>query len=544
LINLGLEPAVVIGNFAPPSKGGEMFRLLVAFVAAMLSVAAEAAEPVWRASETEHFIIYSKSPQQRVEQLATDVESYDKLMRMATGIREDVQPVKVRIYEVDGLEDVQKALGLDYTSAVGGFYSSNSLGPFLVTPRRMDSYVGPDFTSGLVLHHEYAHHFMLQYFPAAYPGWYTEGFAELIGSSKVLDDGRIGYGMPAKQRGHEIAVDWAPLQELLTQEKPWGVDNYAQGWALTHFFTFDKTRSKEFRAYLEALNSGQSLADAAKAFGDLNRLDREARAYVTRGSFEYRPIKVDVAQPVIEKSRTLSPGEAALIPQVIAYDDTDLGQIEKKGDREHERARRERNLERTRQFVQQYPSDQFALSFLAESEYSVGNYPQAEAAADRLLAIRPTDVHGLARKAIAMAVQARDLPAAQKTAELEQARALAAKANHLDTDDPLPLLAYYETFHEAGEKAPEIAVEGLMQVVSTDPRDALPRELLVDELAAGHRWAEAIACLGPLANNPHESPLRDSARQKMAWLKEQLAKAGGPQRNTGSVVSKSDPDPR
>jgi hypothetical protein len=75
LINLGLEPAVVIGNFAPPSKGGEMFRLLVAFVAAMLSVAAEAAEPVWRASETEHFIIYSKSPQQRVEQLATDVVS-------------------------------------------------------------------------------------------------------------------------------------------------------------------------------------------------------------------------------------------------------------------------------------------------------------------------------------------------------------------------------------------------------------------------------------------------------------------------------------
>ncbi|MGE5562883.1 MAG: tetratricopeptide repeat protein [Bacillota bacterium] len=500
-----------------------MFRLLVALLAATLAVAAAAAEPAWEAAETQHFIIYSKSPPERVQQLATEVESYDKLMRMATGIREDVQPVKVRIYEVDGLEDIQKALGLDYTSTIAGFYSSNSLGPFLVTPRKMEARVDPDFTADLVLHHEYAHHFMLQYFPAAYPGWYTEGFAELIGSSKIMPDGRIGYGMPAKQRGHDIALGWVPLQELLTREKPSGVDRYAQGWALTHFFTFDKTRSKQFRAYLAALNAGQSLSDAAKLFGDLNALDREARAYVTSGSFEYRPVKVDIAKPVIQRVRPLGPGEAALIPQVVAYDDNDLNDIKSKGARDHELARRERNLEQTRAVVQRFPNDPFALYFLAEIEYSLGNYAQSEAAADRLLALQPDNVHGLARKAMAMAVQSRNLPAAQKSAKLEQARALAARANHIDTQDPLPLLAYYESFHEAGEKAPEIAVEGLMQVVSTDPRDNRPRELLVDELASKHKWADAIAWLAPLANDPHDSPARDSARSKMAWLRSQLA---------------------
>lgn len=501
-----------------------MFRLFVAFVTAALSVAAGAAEPVWHAAETQHFIIYSKSPQQRIEQLATDLESYDKLIRMATNISDDVQPVKVRVYEVDGMNDVQKALGMDETTGVAGFYTSNSLGPYLVTPHSIDAGIDPEFTAAIVLHHEYAHHLMLQYFPVAYPGWYIEGFAELIGASKMMDDGRIGYGTPAKYRGHDIAgTDWVPLQELLTHEKVYGLDTYAQGWAVTHFFTFDKTRAQEFRQYLAALNAGQSFADAAKVFGDLGKLDREARAYVTSSSFEYRPVKVDIAKPVIQSVRTLSAGEAALIPEVIAYSDTNLDQIDKKGVREHELMLRQHNLDRTRAIVQQYPNDPFALRFLAEIEYSLGDYAESEAAADRLLAIQPSDVHGLARKAIDMAVQARNLPAERKAVALAEARSLASKANHLDIYAALPLLAYYETFHEAGEQAPKDAVDGLRQAVSTEPRETVGRELLVDELASEHQWAEAIYWLGPLANDPHDSPVRDSARAKMSWLKSQLA---------------------
>ena len=63
-----------------------MFRTLIALIAASLSVAAVAAEPAWTASETKHFIIYSKSPPERVRDLAIDLERYDKLIRMATNI--------------------------------------------------------------------------------------------------------------------------------------------------------------------------------------------------------------------------------------------------------------------------------------------------------------------------------------------------------------------------------------------------------------------------------------------------------------------------
>lgn len=499
-----------------------MFRAIIGLIAVVLGAAAGAAPDNWQAAQTKHFIIYSKSPNADIEKLATDFEKYDKLLRLATAIDEDVKPVKVRIYEVDDMSDVQAALGLDWRSGVGGFYTSNSLGPFLVTPRKTGMNA-EHFTSEIVRRHEYAHHFMLEYFPASYPSWYVEGFAELIGSSKLMDDGRIGYGTPALTRGHDIAVDWVPLQELLTNESVKYLDTYGQGWALTHFLTFDKVRSAQFRQYLAQLTAGKSFADAAKVFGDLGQLDQEARRYVTAGSFQYRPVKVDIEQPVITSIRPLSAGEVALIPEVIAYDDDDLTAIKKEGVREHERDRRARNLAKIRQVAAQYPNDPFASRFLAEAEYASGNYAATLSAADRLLALRPNDVDGLARKSLAMSKSANGSAAAA-----DAARDLAVKANALDHDDPLPLLAYYESYHEAHQKPPKVAVEGLMQAVSTLPANTGVRELLVDELASERRWTDAMAWLAPIANSPHDSPLRDAARDKMAWLRSQMTAAPAP----------------
>lgn len=499
-----------------------MLRLIVALIAAGLSVAASAAsDGSWQAVETEHFIIYSKGPPARITKLATDVESFDKLMRMACGLGDDKDVVKVRIYEVDGTDDIERALGVDNTG-IAGFYESNILGPYLVTPRKIDTEV-IDFTPALVIHHEYAHHFMLQYFPAAYPDWYIEGFAELIGSSKWLDDGKIGYGMPAIHRGHDIASDWVPLQDLLVKEKVTYLDTYGQGWALTHFFTFTPQRTKQFRAYLDALAAGKSMKEAAQAFGDLNELNREARRYVTAGSFNYRPVKVDIAQPVIRKTRPLSAAEAALTPEVIAFRDDPLDSYRKPSERERQRKLREANLGRIRQKAQLYPDDAFALYFLTEAENATGNYAQAQAAVDRLLSIQPNHVRAMARKSMLMSRRAATLQGPQRTDLAAGARDLAVKANKIDSIDPLPLLAYYESYRQIGDKVPEQAVMGLMQVVSTLPRDDNLRLRLVDQLESDDRYAEAIGWIMSIANSPHESPQRTAAREKLERLRQALA---------------------
>ena len=479
----------------------------------------------WQAAETQHFIIYSESPRAGIEKLAERVESYDKLMRMATSIPEDKAPVKVRIYEVAGMGLIQDALGLG-GSGIAGFYDSNALGPFLVTPRDADI-DDPDFTPALVLTHEYAHHFMLQYFPAIYPSWYVEGFAELVGSSKMLSDGRIGYGMPAKHRGNDIAAYWIPLQELLIKERVRDVDTYGQGWALTHFLTFDSGRSGQLRQYLAALSAGRSFPEAARVFGDLAALNREARRYVTAGSFEYKPVKVAIIRPVIRSTRPLTAGEAALIPETIAFRDEELTLTKKPAWRERERRLREANLRRIRDKAARYPNDPFALYLAAEAEIPAGNLARSDAAVDRLLTLQPGNVRAMARKSLNLSRAASALAGPARSAKASEARRLAVRANRADPDDPLPMVAYFESFRLAGQKPPPVAFEGLMQAVTALPRDVATRQILVDQLAADGRYAEAIAWLLPIANSPHDSPRRDAAREQMAKLRAALAKQPG-----------------
>ena len=494
---------------------------------AILACLPGTAQAEWREYETRHFLIYSDRPEAEVTKRADRLEAIDGLMRMATKLGDDVDPVKVRIYVVDTDEDVEKALGLT-DSGVAGFYTSNILGPFAVTPRKT-TFHQRDFTPELVLHHEYAHHFMLQYFPGVYPPWYVEGFAELVGSSKILDDGKVAYGMPAKHRGENILANWIPLQEVLRKpaHRLFQFDLYAQGWAMTHFLTFDKERSPQLRQYLTDLTRGKPVEEAARAFGDLGKLNKEARSYVSQGSFTYIPVPVPIAAPVIQKSRSISAGEAAVIAETIAFQDDDLLAYRKPGARERERKRREENLARIREKARRFPDDAAVHHLLAEAEYGGGHLAEAEAAADRLLTLRPDHVRGMVRKSILLAHSAEKLSGQARKARASEARRLAVRANKADPDDPLPLFAFYQSFNLAGETPTPDAVDGLRAAVRTLPGDTTVRLLLVERLAKQKNWGEAIAALTPIANSPHPSPLRDAAQEQLAKLRAAFEQEGG-----------------
>jgi hypothetical protein len=500
-------------------------RIAILFAALAALLAPAAAQAEWRKYETAHFQVYSQESEKEATRLAEGLEKIDGLMRLATSLKPDTKPVKVRIYQVGSEDEVERALG-EKDSGVAGFYNNNIFGPFAVTPRHTSS--GDNlFTAELVLHHEYAHHFMLQYFPAIYPGWYVEGFAELIGSSTIMPDGRVAYGMPARHRGDAISSDWVSLEELLTKspEQIQNFDLYGQGWAMTHFFTFSKTRAPQMRAYLGLLHTGKSSAEAAKtAFGDLAALNREAHLYLLGGNFAYKPVEVPLAKPLVQKVEAVDPSEAALIPEIIAFRDDDLAELRKDSARVRQYKLREENIARIRAKAALYPNAPFALHMLATTEYVAGNCPAAEAAADRLLAIQPGHIRGMVMKSLCLAKRAGSLSGPAQAAQAQQARALALKANRADPDDALPLLAFYESFHSAGLKAPPAAVEALADASATLPHDTRIRLLLVDELAGQHHWAAAIQWLMPIANDTHPSPRREAARVQLARLQAELAK--------------------
>lgn len=512
-----------------------MLRHALIAAAVLFGLVPSEARAEWRKYETAHFIIYSEAGDKRVTTLAQGLESIDGLMRMATGLRPQVEPVKVRIYEVADDEKVGAAAG-ETNSGIAGFYDTNILGPYAVTPRRMTFGVG-SFTRELVLHHEYAHHFMLQYFPATYPSWYVEGFAELIGSSDLMPDGRVAYGQPAKHRGDSISFFWVPVQDVLLKrpEKLNDFDLYGQGWALTHFLTFSKERAPQLRRYLAALTAGRSPAEAARAFGDLAVLNREAHIYLQRGEFPYRPVAVPLSKPLFQKIESISRGEAEMIPETIAFRDGDLDEYRKAETREREKRHRERTLERIRVKAARHPNDSYALYLLGEAEYSSGNTAAALAASDRLLTVNPGHVRGMVRKSIVLSRLATAVPdPAAKLARATEARQLAMRANRANPDDPLPLLAFYQSYKLTGAKPPKNAVDGLEAVVATMPQHTQFRQLLVEEYVAQRRWRDAIVALTPISNSTHDSPRRKAARELMQKLQTELAKENSAGRSTAS----------
>ncbi len=496
-----------------------MDKALKLLVGATVLCGSTAVQAEWRKFETQHFIIYSESNDKRVDELATGLERVDGLMRMATGLPMDGEAVKVRIYEMGDEGQVQAALG-ETNSGVAGFYTSNALGPYAVTERKAYTARG-DFTAELVLHHEYAHHFMMQYFPGTYPPWYIEGFAELIGSSKTLPDGKIAYGWPAKHRGNDIAAYWVNMRDvLLTEpEKLHRFDLYGQGWAMTHYLTFTKERAPELRRYLASLTAGKSPQEAAQAFGDLAVLDREARAYVGAGVFDAHPVSVPIHEPVVQKVSVVDPAEAELIPETIAFSDFDLAQVRKDSDRQQELKLRERVLAHVRAKAARFPNDPYALYLLAEVENASGNKEAAQIAADRLLTIQPGHVGGMVIKSLLLSDAAAKMTGAARAAKAAQARHLAVVANKADADNALTYVAFYKSFPAAGTPAPASAVDGLAAAVEKLPRNDSVRQMLVDELANEGKFAAAVFTLSPIANDPHDSPMRTAAREKMAQLK-------------------------
>jgi tetratricopeptide (TPR) repeat protein len=221
---------------------------------------------------------------------------------------------------------------------------------------------------------------------------------------------------------------------------------------------------------------------------------------------------------VILSTAAVSAGEAAMIPETIALQEGSLDHIVKPKERARAQKLRDANLAALRRKAAQFANDPFAQRLLAEAEFLGGDLAAAEAATNRLLVLEPASVEGLARKSIILSARASKTTAGQRAALAREARALAVKANRIDTSAGLPVVAFYQSFRAAGQAAPEVALHGLAAALEARPNNEEIRHLLVDELEARGRYREAIVLITLIANSPHDSPAREAARQQLARL--------------------------
>jgi hypothetical protein len=380
-----------------------------------------------------------------------------------------------------------------------------------------------------LLYAGYAQHYLLTYFPAAYPRWYLDGFGQIFASFATKGNNLLEFGRSPRGTAAVLDVFGSfPVQDIFNDkyltEKPHKTDwTPIHAWLLTHFLMFSDTRRPQLRQYLTARNNGADPATAAAVFGDQKQFASELRAYYrARKPYEQVTYPVDkTEEPIVHR---LSQGEAAFVkgrlelgarvlipPAPSSGMEPQQAKLLAKA-REEALKQRDQWLQRLRQDASRWSGELGAQLLLAEAECRSDNAARCLATAERALSLAPTDPRALVWKGTAMVQLATAAPESEREAQLVAARKVIAAANHADLEAVQPLLAYYASYAASGTKPPVTAIDGLQKAVGEVPSAPATRLRLATALADRGQTEIARMVIMPVASGPYDSPERAAAR--------------------------------
>lgn len=487
----------------------QFFRASAA-AAALLTIATPASAE-WRKATSQHFEVYSEGPEKSLADFTARLERFDALLHKVLGIRtrDDGIP-RLNVFLVANTASVRKAMNAK-RSTIAGFYSARPGGAMIVSPRAMAVSSKLDLDAETILFHEYAHHFMMQNFPVAYPAWYVEGFAEYFSTAEPKADGTATIGRPATHRFYGLGtMSMMPTKALfagMTGKDAASIDlYYGQSWLLTHYLSFAKDRQGQLSDYLNAMNRGLSSENAAiEAFGPLDKLDKDLEAYKKARRISFLELKNFQVSPPEVKVETLSEAEGALIPfriQRIDGLDTEDGAAQ---------------IAEFRALAQRHAGHPAANDALASIAIAEKKLDEADAANNAYLTYKPNDSRALLRKA-EIAMERLEQKSSPTAAEWKQVRPMIVNANRANPNDPLVLTAYYRSFLREGVKPTPVAFDGLRRALQLAPQSSEIRFMLAHHLMQEKRHEEARIVIAPLAYSPHESGSRTAALQMLAKI--------------------------
>lgn len=474
-----------------------LFTAALATLAGLLLLAAPAQAQEWYRAETAHFIVKSRDSEEATRHFAELMERYDRGLRYLMGLPEDhveeSEANKPIIYRFGDYAVMSRLATGNAAAGIGGFFISRAGSSVGFAPSRRqrsnDSRNRRDRTDSIeqVLLHEYTHYFMMQNYPAAYPRWYSEGYAEMVSTIRFNEDGSFHIGDPPQSRGDIIATrPLSDLDEMLDDDYvATGYDqyqHYVSGWLFSHYLNFTPAREAKLREYLVAIGQGEdSLTAARRIFGDLDAIQRELVSY-RRGPFpgyDVRPREMGV--PAV----TITP---------ITGPEVELIDVEYTLWRGVTRDQARPLAARLRTAGQQYPDSAYVHMLLAEAEHDSEDYAAGRAAATRATELDPRNQ----RAWLYQAYNATELGETDP-AQYAAARRALGQARQIDPDDPRPLIAFYQTYYEEkdGVDLPEQAVAALEGAYDEAGSDVPFRLLLGRQLIVDNRLREARVVLMP-----------------------------------------------
>ncbi|OYW23249.1 MAG: hypothetical protein B7Y98_07310 [Sphingomonas sp. 32-62-10] len=374
----------------------------------------------------------------------------------------------------------------------------------------------------------YTQHFIITNNPLVYPSWYVESIGALFSMSDIRRNGSINYARyPAQYKQFFRSYENVNVADILTgnyiaigPDKSHWTPYHA--WLIAHYFVFSKLkpeRTQQFRQYMNDINRGKPMAEAANVFGNMSRLQREVRSYAESEFYfaEAKPPAQPVGEPLITP---LSPAAVAMIAPKIALSAQLAQAVIAKGydlpaPTSIDKPERDTWLSRIRGAAEQF-DDVDVLSLAAEAECRSGNADTCLAYAERALDKEPENIVALTWKGVALTDKAVTAAPENRPAMTAMARKTLQRAVALDDQLPLPRIAYFQSFTKLGERAPKDAMAGMAEAIQRVPAAARPRLYLGEELVRQGQIDAARRVLHTVLYGAYETPERTAARSLLA----------------------------
>lgn len=472
--------------------------LLIRILLLALLALPAAAHAEWRRAESPNFIVYSEGSEARLRERVIQLEDFHQLLRLMTGLREADSANKLHVYVVSGNADLQVAVPVG--ANVGGYYVASGEGIAAFVDSRAT-------TDNHVLFHEYTHHFMMQYSPAAYAAWYVEGFAEYFSTAR-LSERYIDIGNFAPGRVYPlIGGSWLPIERVL-RAGPEGLNRqagsayYSQAWLMTHYFLSNPDRQAMLRRYLAATASGTDPVAALQQATGLSAEDftRDLRRYIGRGTISYRRLTRASARPVPPISVSVLPRSADDLMLYAA-----ALRIGLRGDDPAA------YLPRIRAAAARHPNDPLARRTLAHAELLYGDRAAALRLLEALQAEQPNDAELMylrGRLHLEAAENGDDWEGESRQAQSWFTRAHRINPNHFQT-----LYRYAQSLRQGPQATSENTANVMRLAQQLAPQVVEIRMNAAALLIARNDIDTAEALLRPVMSDPHNESLATAARE-------------------------------
>jgi tetratricopeptide (TPR) repeat protein len=298
------------------------FRSLAVALAALAALSLAAGcqtlpleQQPWVEVKTEHFRILSQVETERALKLAGRLERF----RLIVARVANAKFLEVRVPTTIVLFDDRSAY-LEFARAyTGGIFMPSQRDNFALVEAS-----GGDGDATRVLLHEYTHFLVNNNRSFSYPGWYNEGFADLLAATFEKEKAIVvGRRQPDRLIPIEVSRE-LPLRRVMT-EPPRGATPritaiyYAKAWHLVHYLMFGAEsgfpdRAKQLGVYLRRVHEGMAPEQACQeAFGvDFVELDQELERYIANNRIAVFELPLSALPALAEPQvRSLAADEVA-----------------------------------------------------------------------------------------------------------------------------------------------------------------------------------------------------------------------------------------